>query len=136
MTNTYGFKPSRNAILKVLKNDLRMSYRKIKRTPTNGNTERCKVLRCLWAQKFLGVLQSGQRVITIDETWLSESDYRRFKWSNLGQQCTFPEQMMGYKVNMIAAISTEGEIYVSFLQCNTDTDVYMMFMSRLASVLT
>ena len=43
---------------------------------------------------------------------------------------------MGYKVNMIAAISTEGEIYVSFLQCNTDTDVYMMFMSRLASVLT
>ena len=43
---------------------------------------------------------------------------------------------MAYKVNMIAAISTEGEIYVSFLQCNTDTDVYMMFLSRLATVLT
>ena len=43
---------------------------------------------------------------------------------------------MGYKVNMIAAVSTDGSVYASLLQCNTDTDVYMMFLSQLASVLT
>ena len=44
--------------------------------------------------------------------------------------------MMGHKVNLIAAVSTDGEVYASVVQCNTDTDVYMMFLSRLASVLT
>ena len=34
------------------------------------------------------------------------------------------------------ALSTDGEVYASIIQCNTDTDVYMMFMSRLAEVLT
>ena len=43
---------------------------------------------------------------------------------------------MGHKVNLIAAVSTDGEVYASVVQCNTDTDVYMMFLSRLASVLT
>lgn len=43
---------------------------------------------------------------------------------------------MGHKVNLIAAVSTNGEVYASFLQCNTDKDVYMMFLSWLATVLT
>ena len=43
---------------------------------------------------------------------------------------------MSHKVNLIAAIGTDGSIYTSILQCNTDTDVYMMFLSRLATVLT
>ena len=44
--------------------------------------------------------------------------------------------MMGHKVNLIAGIGTDGSIYTSILQCNTDTDVYMMFLTRLATVLT
>ena len=113
-----------------------MKYRKIKRTPTHGNSDRCKVLRLLWAQKFFNVLSLGHRVINIDETWLSETDFRRSKWVQTGNRNTFPEHVMGFKVNLIAAVSTDGQVYVSVVQCNTDTDVYMMFLSRLASVLT
>ena len=44
--------------------------------------------------------------------------------------------MVGHRVNLIVALSTDGAVYASILQCNTDTDVYMMFLSRLAAVLT
>ena len=43
---------------------------------------------------------------------------------------------MGHRANLIAAVSTDGKVYASIIQCNTDTDVYMMFLSRLATVLT
>ena len=43
---------------------------------------------------------------------------------------------MGSKANLIIAISSEGEAWASLCQANTDTDVMMMFMSRLASVLS
>ena len=37
---------------------------------------------------------------------------------------------------MIAALDTEGQIYVSLTQFNTDTDVMLLFLSRLALVLS
>ena len=43
---------------------------------------------------------------------------------------------MGFKVNMIVAISSQGHVWMSLTQCNTDTNVYQMFLSRLAQVFT
>ena len=40
------------------------------------------------------------------------------------------------KVNMIAAIDTDGRLYLSLTQQNTDSDIMLMFMSRLANVLS
>ena len=37
---------------------------------------------------------------------------------------------------MIAAIDTEGELYLSLTQFNTDSDIMLMFMTRLALILT
>ena len=113
-----------------------MSYRKIKKVPVQGNTERCKVLRCLWAKKLFSLLESGHKVINIDETWIPETDFRKYKWSKKGEQNTYPERVIGHRANLIVALSNDGEVYASITQCNTDADVYMMFLSRLASVLT
>ena len=72
----YNIKPTRATTLRVLKSKLGMSYRKIKRVPFQGNSERCKVLRCFWAKEFFSILERGDRVITIDETWLPATDFR------------------------------------------------------------
>ena len=45
-------------------------------------------------------------------------------------------KVLSPKVNMIAAVDTDGKLYLSLTQQNTDTDVMLMFMSRLASVLS
>ena len=54
-----------------------MKYRRILRTPTYANKERCRVLRSLWAQKFFNILEKDFKVICIDESTFGESDYRR-----------------------------------------------------------
>ena len=76
----FNFEVSRAMTLSILKRKLNMSYRKIKRVPFQGNSERCKVLRFLWAKEFFSILERGERVITIDETWLPDTDYRSRQW--------------------------------------------------------
>jgi len=100
-------------LLAVLKQKLKMSYRKIKRVSAHGNSERCKVLRCLWAKKFFDILKQGDRVITIDETWLADTDFRTRQWKEKGSLNTLGEKLMGYKTNLIVAVSSEGEVWVA-----------------------
>ena len=113
-----------------------LSYRRIKRVAFVGNSERNKVLRSLYAQKMLQVYRQGRHVVNIDETWLSESDFRRRSWSTRGQVFSMPEATLGHRVNMIAAVSSEGFVWLALTQCNTDETVMQMFLSRLASVFT
>lgn len=39
-------------------------------------------------------------------------------------------------MNVIAALASDGEVYTALLTSNVDSDVMMMFMTHLASVLT
>ena len=80
VAKNFNFEVSRAMTLSILKRKLKMSYRKIKRVPFQGNSERCKVLRFLWAKEFFSILERGERVITIDETWLPDTDYRSRQW--------------------------------------------------------
>ena len=41
---------------------------------------------------------------------------------------------LGHKVNMIVAVSSQGHVWLALTQCNTDENVMMMFLSRLAQV--
>ena len=43
---------------------------------------------------------------------------------------------LSHKVNMIAGIDTDGRLYLSLTQQNTDSDVMLMFLSRLANLLS
>ena len=49
---------------------------------------------------------------------------------------SMPDNTLSQKVNIIVAVSSDGEVWISLTTCNTESDVLMCFMSRLASVLT
>ena len=49
---------------------------------------------------------------------------------------TLSTKSLSPKVNMIAAVDTNGNLYLSLTQQNTDTYVMLMFFSRLANVLS
>ena len=49
---------------------------------------------------------------------------------------TMVDKTLSVKINIITAINTEGKVYVALTQCNTDSEVLTMFMSRLAETLT
>ena len=66
------------------------------------------------------------------QRWTSEEK----KWRQKGDNNSVPTKQNSFRVNMIAALDNEGRIYLSITQFNTDTDVMLMFLSRLAQVLT
>ena len=63
-----------------LKLNFNMRYRMLKKTAYQGNSERCLVMRMLYAKKMLSLLDEDKRIINIDETWLPHLDFRNKKW--------------------------------------------------------
>ena len=92
-----------------------MSYRKIKKVPFLGNTERCLVLRHIWARRFFEILDQGYRIINIDETWIPDTDFRSHQWKKRGLINTRPDRPIGSRTNLIVALCSDGEVYVSVL---------------------
>ena len=113
-----------------------MRYRVLKRVEYQGNSVRCLVMRMLYARKMFELLDQGSRIINIDESWLPFLEFRTKKWRAKGEQNTISYKPLGHRVNMIAALDTNGQLYLSLTQFNTDSDVMLMFLSRLASLLS
>ena len=90
-----------------------MRYRVLKKVPFQGNSERCLVMRMRYAKKMLELLKEGARIINIDETWLPHLDFRSKKWRLRGEQNTVSYKPLSHRVNMIAALDTEGQLYLS-----------------------
>ena len=59
-----------------------MSYRRARKVPIQGNSERCLVLRQQYAKVMLEQLEQGKRVINVDESWLNESSFLRKIWAS------------------------------------------------------
>ena len=85
---------------------------------------------------MLQIYQSGQRVINVDESWIPSTDFRRKRWKRKGMLNTAPEKALSQKINIISAMSSDGEVWVALTTCNTDSNVLMLFMTKLASELT
>ena len=67
-----------HVIYKLMK-EMDIKYKKVKHIPLAGNKCRALVLRQQWAKRFLS-LPLGTTIISIDETWVNMSDFRRSKW--------------------------------------------------------
>ena len=62
---------------------------------------------------MLSLLEAKKTIINIDETWLPHLDFRSKKWRAKNQPNTASTKALSPKVNMIAAIDTEGHLYLS-----------------------
>ena len=65
-----GIQVSIKEVTRELKSRFRLSYRRIKRVVFQGNSERCLVLRHLYARKMLALLNESTHIVNIDETWV------------------------------------------------------------------
>ena len=84
---------------------------------------------------MLQVYQSGKRVINVDESWLPSADFRQRRWKRRGMLNTAPDKLLSQKINIITAMSSDGEVWVSLTTCKTDSNVLMLFMTRFAKLL-
>ena len=49
---------------------------------------------------------------------------------------TAPDKALSEKINIITAMSSDGDVWISLTTCNTDSEVLMLFMTKLAAELT
>ena len=49
---------------------------------------------------------------------------------------TASDKVFSQKINIIAAIASDGNMWMSLTTCSTNSEIMMLFMTRLASELT
>ena len=62
---------------------------------------------------LLDLLWQGKRVINIDESWVSDTNYSRKCWAKTDVPNSVEEVSVSPRISVIAAIDTEGEVYVA-----------------------
>ena len=119
-------------IRKVLRQDLGMRFKRIKRVPFTGNSDRNLILRQQFAMGMLKLLRAGMHIINVDETELTNTDFRRRKWRVPGTTNSLGHPQIKPRISLIAGVGNHGELYLSLLQVNTNTDVVKMYLTALA----
>ena len=119
-------------VCQIFRQEMGLKYKMIKNIAWQGNSERNMVLRQQFAIRMLALLQQGKRIINVDESWLSHTDFRRRKWKAHGMTNSVPRRNVNPRISCIGAVDTEGDVYLSLTQKNTDNMVMKLFLSRLA----
>jgi hypothetical protein len=81
---------------------------------------------------MIKLLRAGMHVINVDETELTNSDFRRMKWRLPGTTNSLLHRQIKPRISVIAGVSNYGEIYISLLQVNTNTSVIRLYLTALA----
>ena len=112
----------------VMRKELRMGYRVAKTVAVQSNTERTLVLRQQYSLRLLPLLEMGRRIINVDESWLNHTRHLRRTWVPSSAPSTFREKQVAPRVSLILAIDTEGRVWCSLTQVNTDADIMTQFL--------
>jgi len=119
----------------VMKDELGLCYRMTKKVPVQANEKRCLILRQQYALAMLPLLQNGKRILNIDESWVNETNFTRKIWCPPQSSATVQMRPISYRIALIAALDTEGCIYYSLTQANTDQNVMMIYLQYLVEQL-
>ena len=63
------------------------------------------------------------------------SDFRRMKWQPAGSTNSVPKLQLSPRISMITGIDTNGQVYLSLLQSNSNTRIMAIFFHKLVAVL-
>ena len=69
-----------------------MGYRMAKTVPIQANSERCMVQRQQYALRMIPLIESGQRIINVDESWLNQTRFVRRLWVPTDAAATYTDK--------------------------------------------
>ena len=80
---------------------------------------------------YLGLDRGKKIILNIDESWVDTMDYRRMKWRAFGTTNSVAKKQVAPRISMIMALDTLGNLYASFTQVNTDSNIMAIYMRDL-----
>ena len=123
-------------VSRVLRRCCGYRYKRVKRHAWQGNSEQNIVKRAMYAKVMLDLLAQKKRIINADESWINQQDFRHHKWCRRHDNNSAPQKEIDPRISLLVAIDSWGEVYVSLTQVNTNSEVFSIFLERLASKLT
>ncbi len=80
---------------------------------------------------MFSLLSDGKRVLNLDESWVSETEYSRRMWCSSTSPSTVTERTVSPRLALIAALDTDGRVYFALTHADTDSDVIRLFLKHL-----
>ena len=77
---------------------------------------------------MLELLDSGKKILNIDESWISDTNHLKFKWLQQGTTNSLQERSVNPRISVLGAVSTEGNVYISITQVITDSEIIKLFL--------
>ena len=82
--------------------------------------------------RILPLLEARRRIINVDESWLNGTRFIRRMWVPSNGAGTFTDKQVAPRISLISALDTDGNIWFSLTQTNTDADVMTTFLRYLS----
>ena len=73
--------------------------------------------------------------MNVDESWVDTENYKQMRWRLRGQTNTINFKQIIPRISVIAALDTEGEVFLSMSIVTTDKDTFRVFISKLVEKL-
>ena len=77
---------------------------------------------------MIDLLASGRRVLCVDESWISETEYSRRMWCTNNSNGTVTQKAVNPRLSVLSAIDTDGRIYFALSHALTDSFTMSLFM--------
>jgi transposase len=71
----------------------------------------------------------------VDESWINELDFARRKWHNRDECNSLPRKNVSPRLSLLAAIDTDGRVFMALTTSNTTSEVICLFVSQLVELL-
>ena len=81
------------------------------------------------------MLSESKRILNVDESWIGESSFIRRMWCPPKSPATVTSRIVTPRLSLIAAIDTDGRVWYSLTQANTDQNVMLVYLQHLVAVL-
>ena len=125
----------RRLVQQVMRKDLRMRYKIVKPLSWMANSQKNLILRQRFALAFFEIDLQKKTVLNIDETWLGMSDFRRRKWRPHRHTNSVAKLTIAPRISMVAGIDSNGEVFFSLLQANSNSEVMLLVFQNLIMTL-
>ena len=92
----------------IMREDLRMRYKRINDIAWTGNDPRNIILRQHFALEYMKIDFDKKIIINTDETWIAMSDFRRMKWMAKGTTNSLAVLGLVPRISMIVGLDNHG----------------------------
>ena len=121
----------KRSIIKFLKEDMNMSYRRASSRPLQANSCSNQVFKLLFCIEFANNVDSFDVLVNIDEVIFSRWTKINYTWIEKGSQSISYNSNFAGSLALIGAITSHGDWFFSSLNSSNNSKTFICFMEDL-----